>query len=40
MKMGTLQFWSSSLDIDSEDYAIYIAENKNKLLEFHLDYFG
>lgn len=30
----------SDLEIDSEDYAIYIAQYKNKIAELHLDYFG
>lgn len=30
----------SHLEIDSEDYAIYIAEYKDKIVELHLDYFG
>lgn len=30
----------SNLEIDSEDYAIYIAEYDNKVVELHLDYFG
>lgn len=30
----------SSLEIDSDDYAIYIAETSNKIIELHLDYFG
>lgn len=30
----------SDLDIDSEDYAIYMAEYKDKIVELHLDYFG
>ena len=30
----------SNLEIDSEDYAIYIAEMKDKIVELHLDYFG
>ena len=30
----------SKLDIDSDDYAIYIAEFENKIAELHLDYFG
>lgn len=30
----------SDLEIDSEDYAIYIAEYSDKILELHLDYFG
>lgn len=30
----------SNLEIDSDDYAIYIAEYRDKILELHLDYFG
>lgn len=30
----------SNLEIDSEDYAIYIAEYNDKVVELHLDYFG
>ncbi len=30
----------SALEIDSEDYAIYIAEYSDKIVELHLDYFG
>lgn len=30
----------SDLEIDSEDYAIYIAQYKKMILELHLDYFG
>lgn len=30
----------SSLEIDSDDYAIYIAEFADKIGELHLDYFG
>lgn len=30
----------SKLEIDSDDYAVYIAEYKDKILELHLDYFG
>lgn len=30
----------SSLEIDSDDYAIYIAEYANMIAELHLDYFG
>lgn len=30
----------STLEIDSEDYAIYIAEYADKIVELHLDYFG
>lgn len=30
----------SDLEIDSDDYAIYIAEFEDKVAELHLDYFG
>jgi hypothetical protein len=30
----------SDLEIDSDDYAIYIAEFANMIAELHLDYFG
>lgn len=30
----------SQLEIDTEDYAIYIAEYTDKIVELHLDYFG
>lgn len=30
----------SKLEIDSDDYAIYIAEFANRIAELHLDYFG
>ena len=30
----------SNLEIDSDDYAIYIAEYPDKIVELHLDYFG
>ena len=30
----------SDLEIDSDDYAVYIAEYKDKIVELHLDYFG
>lgn len=30
----------SPLEIDSDDYAIYIGEYKDKIMELHLDYFG
>lgn len=30
----------STLEIDSEDYAIYMAEYADKIVELHLDYFG
>ncbi len=31
---------TSDLEIDSDDYAIYIADFGNKIVELHLDYFG
>lgn len=30
----------SNLDINSEDYACYIADYRDKIVELHLDYFG
>lgn len=30
----------SNLEIDSNDYAIYVAEYEDKIVELHLDYFG
>lgn len=30
----------SGLEIDSDDYAVYIAEYSDKIAELHLDYFG
>lgn len=30
----------SNLEIDSDDYAIYLAEYSDKIVELHLDYFG
>ncbi len=30
----------SDLEIDSDDYAVYIAEYRNMIAELHLDYFG
>lgn len=30
----------SNLEIDSDDYAVYIAEYSDKIMELHLDYFG
>lgn len=30
----------SHLEIDSDDYAVYIAEYNDKIVELHLDYFG
>lgn len=30
----------SQLEIDSDDYAVYIAEYDDKIVELHLDYFG
>lgn len=31
---------NSSLEIDSDDIAVYIAKYKDKIIELHLDYFG
>lgn len=39
-KMFYLCGKKSALEIDSEDYAIYIAEYEDKIVELHLDYFG
>lgn len=30
----------SDLEIDSDDYAVYIGEMRDKIVELHLDYFG
>ncbi|MCR0326682.1 Gfo/Idh/MocA family oxidoreductase [[Clostridium] innocuum] len=30
----------SKLEIDSDDYAVYVAEYNDKIIELHLDYFG
>ena len=30
----------SDLEIDSDDFAVYIAEYRDKIVELHLDYFG
>ena len=39
-KVHSLIGKKSNLEIDSDDYAIYIAEYENKIVELHLDYFG
>lgn len=39
-KIHSLIGKKSKLEIDSDDYAIYIAEFKDKIAEIHLDYFG
>jgi len=39
-KMHSLRGKKSPLEIDSDDYAIYIAEYMDKIIELHLDYFG
>ncbi|MCR5293959.1 MAG: Gfo/Idh/MocA family oxidoreductase [Lachnospiraceae bacterium] len=39
-KMYAMIGRKSGLEIDSDDYAIYLAEYKNKIIELHLDYFG
>ena len=40
MKVHSYIGKKSSLEIDSDDYAIYIAEYANMIAELHLDYFG
>jgi predicted dehydrogenase len=30
----------SDLEIDSDDYAVYLGEYEDKIVELHLDYFG
>ena len=39
-KINCLIGKKSGLEIDSDDYAIYIAEYENMITELHLDYFG
>ncbi len=39
-KISCMSGRKSNLEINSEDYAIYIAEYSNKIIELHLDYFG
>lgn len=39
-KVGSFIGKKSSLEIDSDDYAIYIGEYSDKIVELHLDYFG
>ncbi|WP_072524753.1 Gfo/Idh/MocA family protein [Clostridium sp. Marseille-P3244] len=39
-KVQSLIGKKSNLEIDSDDYAIYIAEFNDKIAELHLDYFG
>lgn len=39
-KIYSLMGKKSDLEIDSDDFAIYIAEYKDKIVELHLDYFG
>lgn len=39
-KVHSLIGKKSNLEIDSDDFAIYIAEFKDKIVELHLDYFG
>ena len=39
-KVKSLIGKKSNLEIDSDDYAIYIAEYMDKVVELHLDYFG
>lgn len=40
IEIKSFQGRKSALEIDSEDYAIYIAEYSDKVVELHLDYFG
>lgn len=40
IKVACMSGKKSNLEIDSEDYAIYIAEYLDKTVELHLDYFG
>lgn len=40
IEIKSFQGKKSGLEIDSEDYAIYIAEYSDKVVELHLDYFG
>ncbi len=39
-KISCMLGQKSRLQINSEDYAIYIAEYSDKIIELHLDYFG
>ncbi len=39
-KIHSLIGKKSNLEIDSDDFAIYIAEYADKIVELHLDYFG
>lgn len=39
-KVNYMSGKKSDLEIDSDDYAVYIAEYDNKIVELHLDYFG
>ena len=39
-KVNSIIGKKSNLEIDSDDYAIYIAEYEDKIAELHLDYFG
>lgn len=39
-KISCMMGKKSKLEINSEDYAIYIAEYEDKIVELHLDYFG
>lgn len=39
-KVSSLRGKKSNLEIDSDDYALYIAEYEDKIVELHLDYFG
>lgn len=40
LKVNYMGGKKSQLEIDSDDYAIYIGEYEDKIVELHLDYFG
>lgn len=40
LKVNSVLAKKSGLEIDTEDYAAYIAEYSDKIIELHLDYFG
>ena len=40
LKINSMIGKKSDLEINSDDYAIYIAEYSDKIVELHLDYFG
>lgn len=40
LKLNYMSGKKSQLEIDSDDYSIYIGEYSDKIVELHLDYFG